>query len=175
MRHEQEEKTPMDREERAKLIEQYRRGYETIQEAIHDMTEAEWDAREAPGPEGASWSPRQVIHHLADSEMTSAIRIRCLIVEDAPEIKGYEQDAFADQLYYDRPIETSLLALQGARASTAALLDRMTDQDWQSAGTHTEVGAFSADDWLRVYAVHCDEHADQIRRARAAVDPGVRE
>ena len=152
----------MDRDERAQLIEQYRRGYETILEAINDMTEAEWDVREAPG----EWSPRQVIHHLADSEMTSAIRIRRLIVEDAPEIQGYDQEAFADLLYYDRPIETSLLALQGARASTAALLDHMTDDDWQSSGTHTEVGTFSADDWLRVYAVHCDEHADQIRRAR---------
>ena len=154
----------MNRDERAQLIEQYRRGYETILEAINDMTDAEWDAREAPG----EWSPRQIIHHLADSEMTSAIRIRRLIVEDAPEIQGYDQEAFAGQLYYDRPIETSLLALQGARASTSALLDRMTDEDWQSAGTHTEAGPFSAYDWLRVYAVHCDEHADQIRRARDA-------
>ncbi|CAN5589257.1 putative metal-dependent hydrolase [soil metagenome] len=154
----------MDRGERAKLIDQYKLGYETILAAIEGMTDAEWDAREAPG----EWSPREVIHHLADSEMTSAMRIRRLVVEDAPVIQGYDQDAFADQLYYDRPVETSLLALQGARASTAALLDCMTDEDWQSAGTHTESGPFSTVDWLRLYTVHCDEHADQIQRAREA-------
>jgi hypothetical protein len=126
------------------------------------MRDAEWDAREAPD----EWSPREVIHHLADSEMTSAIRIRRLIVEDAPEIQGYDQEEFARRLHYDRPIENSLLALQAARASTAELLDLMSDDDWQSAGTHTEAGPFSAHDWLRVYAIHCDEHAEQIRRAR---------
>jgi hypothetical protein len=153
----------MDRQERSALIEQYRRGYETIMAALEGITDAEWDAREGPG----EWSPRQVVHHLADSEMTSAIRIRRLIVEDAPEIQGYNQEAFAEQLFYDRPVENSLLALQAARATTAELLDRMTDADWQSTGAHTESGRFSAHDWLQVYAVHCDEHADQIQRARA--------
>ena len=153
----------MDKQERARLIEQYRRGYETILAAIEDMRDEEWDAREAPG----EWSPRQVIHHLADSEMTSAGRIRRLVVEDAAVIQGYDQEAYAEQLYYDRPIETSLLALQGARASTSALLDCLSEEDWQSSGTHTESGYFSAHDWFRAYAVHCDEHADQIRRARA--------
>ena len=152
----------MDKQERARLIEQYRRGYETILAAIEDMGDEEWDTREAPG----EWSPRQVIHHLAESEMTSAGRIRRLVVEDAAVIQGYDQEAYAEQLYYDRPIETSLLALQGARASTSALLDCLSEEDWQSSGTHTESGPFSAHDWLRVYAIHCDEHADQIRRAR---------
>lgn len=155
----------MDRQERNTLIEQYKRGYDTILAAIDGMTDAEWDAREAPG----EWSPRQVIHHLADSEMTSAGRIRRLIVEDSATIQHYDEALYAEELYYDRPIETSLLALQGARAATSALLDCMTEEDWQSAGTHTGSGPFSADDWLRSYAVHCDEHADQIRRARAAV------
>ncbi|MEZ4521548.1 MAG: DinB family protein [Thermomicrobiales bacterium] len=157
----------MDQNERARLIDQYKRGYATILASIADMTDEEWDAREAPG----EWSPREVIHHLADSEMTSAIRIRRLIVEDAPLIQGYDQEAFTARLYYDRPIETSLLALEGARVSTSALLDCMTEEDWQSAGTHSESGDFSADDWLRAYAVHCDEHADQIMRARAALTP----
>ena len=157
----------MDRQERTRLIEQYKRGYETILAAIEGMRDEEWEAREAPG----EWSPRQVIHHLADSEMTSAGRIRRLVVEDSAVIQGYDQEAYAEQLYYDRPVETSLLALQGARAATSALLDCMSEADWQSSGSHTESGSFSAHDWLRVYAVHCDEHADQIRRARASLTP----
>ncbi len=154
----------MDRQERDRLVQQYKRGYDTILAAIDGISEEEWDAREAPG----EWSPRQVIHHLADSEMASAMRIRRLIIEDAPEIQGYDEAVFAEQPYYRGPIEPSLLALQGARAATAAVLDVMTEEDWQSSGTHTYSGPFSAYDWLRSYAVHCDEHADQIRRARAA-------
>lgn len=154
----------MDRQERDALIARYKRGYQLILDAIEGMSEAEWDAREAPG----EWSPREIIHHLADSEMNSAIRIRKLIIEDAPILQGYDQEEYARRLHYDRPIENSLLALQAARATTAELLDRMTDADWQSAGTHTESGPYTAYDWLRNYAEHCEQHADQIRRARMA-------
>jgi len=56
--------------------------------------------------------------------------------------------AFARRLRYDRPIEPSLAAFRGARASTAALLDRMTEEDWSRQGTHSESGPYSVMDWL---------------------------
>ncbi len=54
------------------------------------------------------WSVREIVHHLADSEMTAAVRLRLLIAEDRPTIHGYDQDEFARRLYYDRPHEASL-------------------------------------------------------------------
>ena len=77
--------------ERAQLIEQYTDGYRMVVEALAGADDAALDTREAPG----EWSPREVVHHLADSEMTSAMRIRRLIVEDNPVIQGYDQQAFA--------------------------------------------------------------------------------
>ena len=50
-----------------------------------------------------------------------------------------------------------------------SLLQAMADEEWAGAGTHTETGLFTAGDWLRYYAVHAHDHADQIRRARATV------
>jgi hypothetical protein len=147
--------------ERAHLIEQYMDGYRVVVDALAGADDAALDAREAPG----EWSPREVVHHLADSEMTSAIRMRRVLVEENPEIQGYDQEAFAARLWYDRPIEHSLDAFRLARATTAELLTRMTDADWQRGGTHSESGRYSAEDWLRIYAVHAHEHAEQIQRA----------
>lgn len=155
----------MDRQTRDRLVKQYGDGFRVISEALDEITEAELDAREAPG----EWSPRQVVHHLADSEMTSAIRIRRMLVEDAPLVQGYDQDEFAARLHYDRPIHASLAAFKAARETTSELLERMTDADWQRNGTHTESGHYTASEWLEIYAVHAHEHADQIRRARATV------
>lgn len=155
----------MNRATRTSLIARYRAGYDAIVEALKDITEEEMDAREAPG----EWSPREIIHHLADSEMTSAIRLRRLIVEDTPHITGYDQEAFAATLFYDRPIEASLLAFRGARESTVPILERMATEDWSRQGTHSESGTYSATDWLEIYAAHAHDHADQIRRARATV------
>jgi DinB superfamily len=152
--------------ERDALVAQYEDGYRAITEALADITDAEWDAREAPG----EWSPKEVVHHLADSEMTSAIRLRRLIVEDRPVIVGYDQDEFARRLYYDRPIEPSLAAFKAARDTTAQILHRLSPAEWVREGTHNEMaGRYGVEDWLRVYAVHAHDHADQIRRARATV------
>jgi hypothetical protein len=154
----------MDRTTREQLIARYREGHAEVVRALEGITEAELDTPEAPG----EWTPRQVVHHLADSEMTSAIRIRLLVAEERAVIRGYDQEAFARVLYYDRPIERSLAAFGAARAVTAEFLDLMTETEWASAGTHTESGRYSAADWLRIYGNHAHEHADQIRRARKA-------
>ena len=153
----------MDREMRQQLVKKYKEGYTVVVDALHDTSEAELDARPAPG----KWSAREIVHHLADSEMTSAIRLRLLLAEDRPAIKGYDEAEFARKLHYDRPIAGSLEAFRAARVTTAELLDRMTDADWAREGTHTEVGRYTVEGWLQIYADHAHNHADQIRRARA--------
>jgi hypothetical protein len=154
----------MEREEREQLITLYQDGYRVVAEALKGVTPAALDARPAP----SAWSAREIVHHLADSEMTSAIRLRLLVVEDRPTIKGYDQEAFARKLFYDRPYEASLEAFRYARETTSQILQRMTASDWAREGTHSEVGAYSVDKWLAIYADHAHNHADQIKRARAA-------
>src|SRR5256885_15726847 len=148
----------MDGQERAQLTEQYRDGYRVVTHALAGITEEEL-GRSAT----VDWTPRQIAHHLADSEMTSAIRLRRLLIEPAPVIHGYDEKAFAERLTADRPIQPSLEAMRWARETCVQLIDRMTDSDWQIVGTHTESGPYGTEDWLRIYADHAHEHAAQIK------------
>jgi DinB superfamily len=154
----------MQPDERAQLIAQYADGYRALAEALLKITPEELDAKPAPG----KWSAREIVHHLADSEMTAAVRFRLLVAEDGPAIKGYDQERFAARLYYQRPHEASLELVRAARASTAELMGCLTEADWLREGTHSEVGRFGLDTWLRIYAPHAQRHADQIRVARSA-------
>ena len=154
----------MDPRKRKELVAQYKDGYRAVSEALTGATEEELDAHPAPG----KWSAREIVHHLADSEMTSAIRLRLLLATDAPAILGYDQDEFARRLYYDRPIEASLEAFKAARRTTAEILEKMTDHEWLREGTHTEVGRYTVEKWLEIYAIHAHDHATQIRVARAS-------
>jgi hypothetical protein len=154
----------MDPSTRRQLVQKYKEGYQTVAEAVDGASDVELDARPAP----EKWCAREIVHHLADSEMTSAIRLRLLLAEDRPAIKGYDEAEFARKLYYDRPIAASLDAFRAARLTTAELLDRMTDVQWEREGTHTAHGRYAVEDWLRIYADHAHNHADQIRRARAS-------
>ena len=91
----------MTTDERKKLIDQYKDGYRVVAEALVGATDEELDGRPAPG----KWSAREVVHHLADSEMTGAVRLRLLVGTDNPQIYGYNQEEFAKRLFYDRPTE----------------------------------------------------------------------
>lgn len=151
-------------EERKTLIELYRGGYAAVAEALLKITPEELEFKPAPG----KWSVREIIHHLADSEVTAAVRLRLLIAEDRPTLKGYDQDEFARRLYYDRPHETSLELFHLARTSTAEILDRLTPAEWVREGTHTEAGPYGVEAWLKTYSEHAHKHARQIRVARDA-------
>ena len=155
----------MTREERKKLIDQYNDGYRVVAEALAGAKDADLDARPAPG----KWTAREVVHHLADSEMTAGIRLRLLVAFDSPTIYGYDQDEFARRLFYDRPIEASLDAFKAARRTTGEILARMSDADWTRNGSHTEhKGNYTPERWLQIYGPHAHKHAEQILVARDA-------
>lgn len=154
----------MQAEERELLIAQYKDGYRVVSEALLKITPEELDGVSAPG----KWTARQILHHLADSEMIAAVRFRLLLAEDTPALKGYDQDRFASRLHYERAHEASLELFRSARASTLELMGCLTEAEWLREGTHSEVGRFGFDTWLRIYAPHAHRHADQIRIARGA-------
>ncbi len=154
----------MDAAERKALIERYRDGHRAVVDALGGLSDEEMD-RSATN----EWTPRMIAHHLADSEMMSAIRLRRLVTEDNPVLQGYDEVAFARKLTSDRPIEPSLEAMRWARESTAQILERLTDDDWRRAGQHSESGAYSVEDWLSIYAKHGHDHAAQIKRSRGVI------
>jgi hypothetical protein len=154
----------MDQTERTALIDRYRTGTADVEAALAGVTEEELDR--PPGDPDA-WTARQVAHHLADSEAMAYIRLRRLIAEDAPVIAAYDEPEWARRLHYDRPIAASIAVLAAVRASSLELLERLPDAEWRRAGTHSDSGPYAVDDWLRIYAGHSHDHADQIRAARA--------
>ena len=156
----------MDAAQRAKLIQQYRDGYGQVARALDGFPAGKLTARPFTG----KWTAAEIVHHLADSEMTSAIRIRKLLAEPFPVIQAYDQERFAELMHYqERPIEPSLQAFRYARESTAQLFEHMSEPDWRKLGWHSEAGSYHTERWLEIYAAHAHGHAEQIERLKAAL------
>ena len=156
----------MTTEERSALIAQYNAGYDEVVKALDGFPAASLSAH----PIAGKWSAREIIHHLGDSESTSAWRLRRLIVEDNPVIQGYDQDEFATKLHYnDRDMAPALEAFRSARATTVQVLSMMTEEEWKREGTHTESGRYTVENWLKIYADHAHNHAAQIQRLKEAL------
>ena len=66
----------MTPEERNELIAKYAAGYEEVAQALNGFPAESLNARLIPG----KWSAREIVHHLGDSESTSAFRLRKLLV-----------------------------------------------------------------------------------------------
>lgn len=85
----------MTDETRQARVKAYRDGVRAVQDALAGATDRELDAR----PGAGKWSAREIVHHLADSEMTAAIRLRRLIAEDHPNVGAYDQAIYAERLH----------------------------------------------------------------------------
>lgn len=156
----------MTPEERYELIKIYAAGYQEVINALDGFPADRLGAHPIPG----KWSAREIVHHLGDSESFSAARLRKLLIEDNALIQGYDQDTYASKLRYnERDMAPALDAFRSARESTLQLLRLMTEDDWKRAGTHTESGRYSTEDWLTIYAAHAHNHAAQIRKLREAL------
>ena len=148
---------------RKKLIDQYKDGYRVVAEAVAGATEEELDAPPAPG----KWSAREIVHHLADSEMTRRCGCVLLLATDNPRIVGFDQDEFARRLHYDRPIEASLEPFKAARRSTAEMLDRMTRRRLDAAGHPHRARPYTpSSGGSKSTRAHAHKHAEQILAAR---------
>lgn len=153
----------MTQTERQELIDRYADGYHEVVRALEDFPTDKLTRNLIHG----KWSAAEIIHHLADSEMTSAIRLRRLLAEDNPVIYGYDEAFYATRFGYNgRDIAPAMEAFRAARATTVQILERLTEEDWQRKGTHSESGAYGVEIWLETYAAHAHGHASQIRRLR---------
>jgi hypothetical protein len=156
----------MTPEERDALMVRYRDGAAAFRAAMADVEDGELDERPVEG----EWTVREIAHHLADSELNSAVRLRRLIAEDDAVIQGYDEMEFVRRLHVtERPIASSIDAAAAARASTLTILEALTEDEWSRSGTHTDQGTYAVEEWLRDYADHPWDHAEQARRVLAAL------
>ncbi len=151
----------VDIAERTRLIEMYAEGPTRLADALARVPAEALQWRPSP----TDWSVHEIIVHCADSETNGAGRIRTVVVEPDPLIVGYDQEAWAVELdYHSRPLEPALAVVEAVRANTMPLIRSLPDEAWQRSGRHTESGRYGAEDWLRIYARHLHDHAEQMER-----------
>jgi hypothetical protein len=146
------------------LIARYEAGTEAVFKALGDYNRRDLDSKHPDG-----WSPRQVVHHLADSETNSYIRLRRLVGEaDGTPLPGYDEGAWAVNPtfgYETLPIDQSLELFTAVRRACLATLHRLSPADLLKFGIHSEVGHYGMEHWFSSYTAHPFDHAGQIERA----------
>jgi uncharacterized damage-inducible protein DinB len=138
-----------------------------LRKAISGLSESQMATPETTG----KWSIRQVLRHLADSELVWGYRLRLVLSQDRPPLTGFDQDRWAERLHYDEAdVATALEEFALLRRGNLKLLDRATPDDLERVGVHTERGEESVEHMIRLYAGHDLLHLRQIERIRHVVE-----
>jgi hypothetical protein len=149
--------------ELSELLERFRRGPELVATLLTGAAGPELDFVSAPG----RWTVRQIVAHLADSEVVCSDRLRRVIAEENPTLVWFDQDAWAANLNYARrKTSESLETFRRLRAENYELLKDLPEAAFSRTGTHTQRGVMTLLDLLEANAVHAEGHARQIREVR---------
>lgn len=137
-----------------------------LRELTADLSDEELRRPERPG----KWSILQVVDHLADQEIVSAFRLRSVIAEDRPPLRGYDQDQWSARLRYgEAPLPEVLEELATARRRNLRLYECLSEEELDRFGVHTERGEESAGQLRTLMAAHDLLHRRQIARIRTAL------
>jgi len=123
-------------------------------------------ARSATGGD-ENWSVVEVICHLRDAEEFFIKRYQSMRDQENPVIVGYDQEALArERNYKNADFRASLASFNALRRQTISELSRLTPEQWQRRGQHTELGQITifaqAIHHVAHDAIHCAQIARQV-------------
>jgi hypothetical protein len=116
------------------------------------------------GPAGSrDWSPREVLAHLADTEVFRGYRIRRILSEDNPLIDSFDEEAWAIAFHYDhRELATSLATFSVNRLSALELIRLAGGQSLDRPYRHAALGPLTLADLIHHTSDHDLSHLRQI-------------
>lgn len=145
------------------LIEEYSQGYALLREAIEGLSEDELRFK----PEPNKWSIHQIVIHVTDDEILSTHRLRKVLAEEEPLLLSFDQEAWADNLGYERlNLEQHLLLFQMLRESMLPLLKNLTDEQLERVGAYPDGVRYAFKELLELRIRHVRDHLAQIERVK---------
>jgi hypothetical protein len=133
---------------------------------LRDLTAALKDRVNAkPAPN--KWSPREILAHLADTEITFAFRYRQALAEDSHIIQPFDQDRWAES-YGAYTAEQALALFSAIREWNLALLRSLAPEQLARKVTHPERGTMTVKTIVETAAGHDLNHLKQLEAAKQA-------
>jgi uncharacterized damage-inducible protein DinB len=137
-----------------------------IRALVRGVRGADLVRRPAPG----RWSIKEIVCHLADTEIANAWRYRKILAEENLPLTTWNQDAWANETAYRRQdlglALTQFDVLRRRNLETVRLLPRSARG---RIGVHPEHGPITVEQILQHLVHHDRSHLGQIERLRAGL------
>jgi uncharacterized damage-inducible protein DinB len=143
----------------AALIDQIEAAPAELASAVRGLTDAQLDTPYRDG----GWTPRQIVHHIADSHLNAYTRFKLGVTEDNPTIKPYNEQTWAEtEDGKSAPLSMSLPLIEALHQRWVRFLRSLDAAALARTVQHPERGPMALTDLLQLYAWHGRHHTAHI-------------
>jgi len=115
-------------------------------------------------PNDGGWTASQCLAHLADAEISLALRIRMMLTSKDYKFANWDEDAFA-ALRTHRDPNGSLEVFRSLRRSNLELLSDLSESQFELTGIRANGEAIKLIDYVAMMSRHVRNHLEQAMRA----------
>ena len=143
----------MTKPDMLELVSRYANAYDGLKIELDQLSEEQVRLSPEPG----KWCVKEIVFHLADAEIILSERMKRIIAEPHPQLLAFDQERFAESLLYkELDMRSALLIFGLLREMMTALFEKLPEETWNRAGTHSVRGETTLSDTLK----HAVQHAD---------------
>lgn len=132
-----------------------------LREAVDGLT----DEQLAKTYRDGAWNVRQLVHHIADSQLNMYQRLKLALTDDNPTVPAFDQDAWAVEPDTELSVESSILMLDGINQRIVTLAKTITNEQLTRTFTHAVNGEITVATKLKKLSWHEEHHLAHIHIA----------
>lgn len=114
--------------------------------------------------EGA-WNVRQLVHHIADSQLNMYQRLKLALTDDCPTVPAFLEEEWAITPDTEVPVEYSIRMLEGINGRIIALGQTLTEDQLNRSFIHEQNGEILVSTKMAKLAWHEEHHLAHIQIA----------
>ncbi|MEK4249452.1 YfiT family bacillithiol transferase [Paenibacillus sp. FSL W7-1287] len=114
--------------------------------------------------EGA-WTVRQLVHHIADSQLNMYQRLKLALTDDNPIVPAFDEEKWVLLPDNELPVESSIRMLEGINERVVALGITLTEEQLERVFTHQTNGQIKVATKVAKLAWHEEHHLAHIKIA----------
>lgn len=112
-----------------------------------------------------AWNVRQLVHHIADSQLTMFHRLKLALTDDNPSVPKFNQDEWAKLADSNMPIEPSIQLLEGINARIVEIVKNLREDQLTRVFTLQGGGEVSVATKMAKLSWHENHHLAHINIA----------
>lgn len=147
------------------IIQEWLKEIETYTNRLRENVDSLSDEELSRTYRDGSWTVRQLVHHIADSQLNMYQRLKLALTDENPTVPAFDQDKWAIQPDTKLSIESSIKMLEGINERIVSLGYSLTEEQLDRAFTHQKNGKITVATKVAKLAWHEEHHLAHIKIA----------